>query len=388
MTIIFTSNNKIHEASRVVTFVFFINLVKIWFTYFFNLNHQIITGISFSFLALYLFLRFNFIKFDIYDKLFMNFLIIQFIATFYISIDSQSLEPIISAIYFLIRFYLFFMLIYIASIDPKKIIFSNIIYLTIYITFIHNIFIHPYFGNMVQLEIGGNIFSGNSFDIFRANGLIGGTVVDYATLLCACMIFFISRTMEAKIAFLFLFLMFNILMNFSRAALIPFILVSAFLIFPKRKEFRISFFISLIFLISIIIYLYNDLIIDLYKFAFEKSDSDRLSMWSNIFIDPIILIFGIGLGSNTGLLFDNIKISSDSFLLGVLLDSGLFGLIFFIIILIKKILNLNLSIKRKLLVSFLIFFPLFINSGFEKLMVAAFFGLSIGLTSNSKFNKI
>ena len=360
-----------------IVFVAVLNSLKIWLFYFLGIDHALVTAVSFTALGLGIFIRYGFGLLTGHVLVLINIVLVQLSYSFIASILKGDFSDFVAASYYFLRFFIFFSVVQFLS-NPcyrrKILVFFGVILI---ISFVHNVMVHPSLLDMSFLEVGGNIFSANNMGISRVNGLVGGTVIDYSCILCAIMVVLYSSEAFRYKQGLTVVLILNVLMNFSRAAIIPLCVI---LMFRKSAW---SGVIRFILLSGAIFVLFNDPIglltevISIYQDAFSGSDDLRVAQWSNSMENPLSLVFGNGAGQTTGLLLgDSRKVVSDSFLMGMIFDSGLLVTGYFCFV-VYNCIKTALNATNWYLFLFAFALPLAVNSGFEKMLVALVHGMAL-----------
>tara|TARA_B110000008_G_scaffold48979_1_gene47785 strand:- start:6539 stop:7432 length:894 start_codon:yes stop_codon:yes gene_type:complete len=262
------------------------------------------------------------------------------------------------------------------------------------VTLIYSILQYPlFFGNSIVSEYGGNSTSGNYFGIFRSNGGIGGTVIDYANFILAIgwVAFFAKfKNINLKRLFILLFLISSVFC-FSRSLFLCIIFISTVMIINFSNSRRL--FLSIIFIsFFIIAFSYNFIFLyEGYSSWSGNSDAYRVSQWKDLFVDFSYLDYLVGkeLGGNTGLFVtgERYKISGDGFITGFIYDAGLIGILLTLLILVQAILSMSVNLKVKICIFGSLILMLIINSGFEKLFIIFCYILAIGIVHGTNRNK-
>jgi hypothetical protein len=250
---------------------------------------------------------------------------------------------------------------------------------------------HPAAFNIMWIrEYGGNYTSGSALAIsfFRANGGIGGTVVDYANFLLAVtwVLLFVPFKNKVIQSSLLLLLFSAGLLCFSRSLFLAWLLIFLIHAFSFKNTIRTILTITIISTLLLLMMINIDTIFELYE-GFTRSDQKRLGSWSSLFSDFTIVEFGVGreLGGNTGLfliqsMWDSEgKISGDGFLTGFLYDAGAIMLLLFIGVIMYRVFLIKCDFRTKISIIVSLMVMTAINSGVEKLFIAATYILSIGI---------
>ena len=384
----------------VFSFVFITNALKPWIDFYTPIHYQIITLVQFVILLgfLTIFSKKFYKYIDVISFIFLSYILIKLFFISLIYIYDKNIELIISPIYVLLRSFLIVYLIRYVLDEKRDINFylnsKTIVFYYLIVTLIYSILQNPlFFANSIVSEYGGNSTSGNSFGIFRSNGGIGGTVIDYANFILAIgWIAFFAKfdNKNFKSFFIILFLISSILC-FSRSLFLCMMFMFTVMVINFSNINRII--LSIILILTFIgTFSYN--FIFLYEgYTNWSGDSDvyRVSQWKDLFENFSFFEFLIGkeLGGNTGLFVtpDRYKISGDGFITGFLYDAGLFGITLILLILTKAVFSISANIKTKICIIGSLILMLIINSGFEKLFVIFCYILAIGIVHGTNQDK-
>jgi len=385
----------------VFSFIFITNALKPWIDFYTPIHYQLITVTQFIILVgfLTIFSKKFYKTLDLIAFIFLSYISIKLFFESFLYIYENNILEISSPAYVLLRSFLIVYLFRSVLDNNKGINFYNsamkILFCYLIVTIIYSILQNPlFFANSIVSEYGGNSTSGNSFGIFRSNGGIGGTVIDYANFILAVgwvaffaqyrnknfkrlciLLFFISSIFcFSRSLFLCMIFMFTVMViNFSN---IKRILLSIFLIAASTIAFSYNF-----------IFLYEG-----YSGWSGNSDVYRLSQWQELFVDfsYLDLLVGKELGGNTGLFVtpDRYKISGDGFITGFIYDAGLLGIILTLLIIAKAIFSISVNIKVKICILGSLMLMLIINSGFEKLFIIFCYILAIGIVHGTNKHKM
>ena len=380
------------------TAVFFLNALKPWIDYVTPINYQFITAFQFVLLISFVtLLNKNFYKkIDIMSALLLTFIILKFFLQTILDLVEGDTASIISALYVVIRtFFIVYLFQMLFSPQRQNLEFFNTLRLILvsylFITVIYSLMQHPAAFNIMWIrEYGGNYTSGSALAIsfFRANGGIGGTVVDYANFLLAVtwVLLFVPFKNKVIQSSLLLLLFSAGLLCFSRSLFLAWLLIFLIHAFSFKNTIRAILTITIISTLLLLMMINIDTIFELYD-GFTRSDQKRLGSWSSLFSDFTIVEFGVGreLGGNTGLfliqsMWDSEgKISGDGFLTGFLYDAGAIMLLLFIGVIMYRVFLIKCDFRTKISIIVSLMVMTAINSGVEKLFIAATYILSIGI---------
>jgi hypothetical protein len=380
---------------RIFGLIFTLNILKPWLDYYASISHQVVTGFQFI-LLLFVVTLFN-NKF--YRKsTFLAFLVIVILAvklTLETSINVLKMDymSIASSLYFIIRVLLVIYMIQVLILSKRSLNFflslRSMLIGYFLVTVIYSSLQYPLFFDIDWIRYaGGNITSGNGAGMFRSNGGMGGTVIDYANFLLAIswVLFFTNfKKGHIKVMLYAIFSLASYLI-FSRSLFVALLLM--FMIHVLAPKNLKNFLLMTIFTFLIILLLiFNfESVVDFYYKVSGHSDLKRIQSWYDLFVNiSLIEIFtGVTLGGNTGLFSAGVnKISGDGFITGFTYDAGLVVLVMFLGIIIHRIylIPCNLKIRFSIIFSFLLM--LMINSGFEKLFVVMTYILAIFIVHSS-----
>lgn len=386
----------------VFSFIFVTNALKPWIDFYTPIHYQLITLTQFIILLGFLtILSKNFYKsIDLLSFIFLSYIFIKLFFESFLYLYNNDVAGIVSPVYVLLRSFLIVYLLRHVLDNTKEINFytslKSILFFYLVVTFIYSILQNPlFFGNSIVGEFGGNSTSGNYFGIFRSNGGIGGTVIDYANFILAIgwVAFFAQYNNKNFKRIFILFFLISSILCFSRALFLCMIFMSTVMVINFSNIRRILLSIFLI-LVSIIAFSYNFIFLyEGYSNWSGESDVYRISQWRDLFADFSILNFLVGkeLGGNTGLFVtaERYKISGDGFITGFIYDAGLFGIILTILILLKAIFSMSVNTRTKICIFGSLMLMLIINSGFEKLFVIFCYMLSIGIVhGTNRYNYV
>ena len=284
-----------------------------------------------------------------------------------------SLEQSITA---LINIYIFIFTLALFRSNDGKLIFNRFNNLLLFfLTYSLVISLNQHFAiayAFLFTDYGGNILSANHLDMVRANGGVGGTVIEYAFLLSIASLYTAHTWKYNDKRFYFIFVIgLSFLLSFSRSTGVSLILLLMYLVFYKAKIkllFRLFFLAAL--LITTISYYYYYSIDQVLIFNEEISgDSDhkriaQLEILENI--SEISLFFGKEFGKNIGYSGLGGKSVSDSYVLSLITDAGLVGLFLMMSIILLAYWNNKFSIIDYFFTVLLIFTVLLFNSGMSK----------------------
>ncbi len=371
-----------------VTVYFLLASFKPWLDIYLGIPHFLVTGfqISLCFIVILLFIHKE-LSLKVPLFIFMIYVLARLAAELaHVYYEGRPYEEMVGAIYSAVRFIMFGGLVLLVGQynnvkSARYLKYSLLAYFLL--TCFYSILQHPMLGNSLLLQTaGGNVVSSNSLGFFRANGGVGGTVIAYANFLLAISwVIFYSEFANKKFhLFLKLCLLLSLYLCFSRSVftgLLAMYLIS--IVYDKNLK---AAFIMAIITLGIFYYQQTEVILNNYSMMVSYSDANRTEAWVNMFegVNMLDLLMGSQVGQNTGLFLGDLEknYSGDSFLLGTLNDFGLIGVILFVFVFTKFVFSfvgLKKSTKFGIFVSFIL--VLFINSGFEKLLVMLSYFLAI-----------
>ena len=387
-----TDKDFISTLFLVFCFIFLSNALKPWIDFYTPLHYQIITLTQFVILIgfLTIFAKSFYKSIDLASFIFLAYITIKFLFQVFIYFSNGNLSGAISPFYVLLRsFLIVYMIRAVMEINRNENFYNQsykILFLYLIITFVYSILQNPlFFANTIVSEYGGNSTSGNAFGIFRSNGGIGGTVIDYANFLLAISwvaFFSVFKNKNYQKLLILIFLISSIFC-FSRSLFLCMAFMFTIIAIDFSNLKRIFLSIVLITAFSIF-FLYNFLFLyEGYLNWSGSSDIYRLSQWQDLFKDFILIEYLVGkeLGGNTGLFVtpERFKISGDGFITGFVYDAGIIGIFLTLLVLSRAILNMSVSFKVKICIFGSLFLMLIINSGFEKLFIIFCYILSLGI---------
>jgi len=374
--------------------IFILNALRPWLDFLLPINNQLITAVQFLILLLFItVLDTNFYKkTHIPSALLLVSISIIFIIQALFLVLIGDVMGVISGLYVLLRTFLLVYLfqILLTSRREKEIFISAQHYFVVYflITFFYCMLQHPQILNVAILrEYGSNFTSANPLVTFRANGGIGGTVVDYANFLLAFswILFFSHFKKKSTKNWLLIIFAITSFIAFSRALYLSlfFILVVHLISFKNIKRATLSF---LLIIVPALLFIFNfEIIMEFYS-GFNASDSQRLESWLLLFKNFTLLefILGTGIGGNTGLfLSGESKISGDGFVTGFTYDAGILTFLLLFSVIASRVLSIRSNWRVKISIIGSMLLMLIINSGFEKLFIVFSYVLSIAIVYGS-----
>tara|TARA_B100002052_G_C15852987_1_gene586031 strand:+ start:555 stop:1778 length:1224 start_codon:yes stop_codon:yes gene_type:complete len=381
--------------------ILLLNALRPWLDFLLPINNQLITAVQFLILLLFItVLDSNFYKkTHIPSALLLLSISIIFIIQALFQFFTGDVMGLISGLYVLLRTFLLVYLfqILLTSRRDKQTFISAQNYLVAYflITFFYCMLQHPQILNVgILREYGSNFTSANPLVTFRANGGIGGTVVDYANFLLAFSWILFFSHFKSKSVRNWLLLIFAItsFLAFSRALYLSlfFILFVHVISFKNIKRTILSF---MIIVVPLFLFIINFETIQEFYSDFNASDSQRLESWLLLFKNFTLLEFivGTGIGGNTGLfLAGEGKISGDGFVTGFTYDAGILTFLLLFSVIISRVLSIRSNWRVKVSIIGSMFLMLVINSGFEKLFIVFSYVLSIAIVygSNNYFTEV
>tara|TARA_B110000003_G_scaffold52928_1_gene52606 strand:- start:6539 stop:7774 length:1236 start_codon:yes stop_codon:yes gene_type:complete len=395
-----TKNSNRNFLIFVFSFIFVTNALKPWIDFYTPIHYQLITLTQFVILLGFLtILSKKFYKsIDLLSFIFLSYIFIKLFFESFLYIYTNDITGLVSPIYVLLRSFLIVYLIRHLINNTQEVNFYHnlklLLFFYLIVTLIYSILQYPlFFGNSIVSEYGGNSTSGNYFGIFRSNGGIGGTVIDYANFILAIgwVAFFAKfKNINLKRLFILLFLISSVFC-FSRSLFLCIIFISTVMIINFSNSRRL--FLSIIFIsFFIIAFSYNFIFLyEGYSSWSGNSDAYRVSQWKDLFVDFSYLDYLVGkeLGGNTGLFVtgERYKISGDGFITGFIYDAGLIGILLTLLILVQAILSMSVNLKVKICIFGSLILMLIINSGFEKLFIIFCYILAIGIVHGTNRNK-
>lgn len=397
-----TNKDFTNTLFLVFCFIFLSNALKPWIDFYTPIHYQIITLTQFIVLLgfLTIFAKSFYKSIDLASFIFLAYITIKLLFQIFIYFYNGNLAGVVSPFYVLLRsFLIVYMVRAVMQIDKKENFYNKcykIFFLYLIVTFVYSILQNPLFiNNPIVSEYGGNSTSGNAFGIFRSNGGIGGTVIDYANFLLAIswVAFFSAFKNKNFQKFLILIFLISSIFCFSRSLFLCMVFMFTVLAINFSNIKRIFLSILLITTFSIF-FLYNFLFLyEGYLNWSGNSDVYRLSQWQDLFKDFTLIEYLVGkeLGGNTGLFVtpERFKISGDGFVTGFVYDAGIIGISLTLLVLFKAIFNMSVSFKVKICIFGSLILMLVINSGFEKLFIIFCYILSLGIVhGTNKYKKI
>ena len=360
---------------------FLLNGLKPWIDIYFGISNQLVTGLQLILcLSILQILTLKKFRLSIFLSFFLIFIFSRYFSELLILFAEDASAPsFVSASFSALRFYMFVLLLLLLGRlenNSKVVIIRKIFIAYFILTMIYSIMQHPYLLDISFLRTaGGNIVSGNHLGILRMNGGIGGTVISYSNFLLAVSWVLFYCKFDKSFTYKCLLLCFGIstILCFSRSLFIC-LLVMFFvdLIMKKRLKTLMLLTISLClatFMLDGIL----TMIIDGYKLMVGESDVGRISGWISMFgnSSSLEILMGSNVGGNTGLFTGGLtKVSGDGFIMGTINDFGIIGVITFYCLFVYsvfKLPNISPSVGISIVLTFMIM--LFVNSGFEKLIV-------------------
>ena len=252
---------------------------------------------------------------------------------------------------------------------------------------------------------GGNINSGRllmgGILVPRVNAGIGGTVMDYACtlILLGYINLFLKQKKATKIINTIL-LSVLVVTSFSRIVLISvsFILLSWIILFLRSRQKLERFVIILFVIVSLILVIMfaENLLFSFFEDLFTSTQEEvRISSWLMSFNTSSLLIGG-DLGRNTGFPVDQVKVVGDGLFFGIFYDTGIIGLILYILLIFEPLMKIARESKREnrwfiYIVILNVVIMNIVNSGFNYHINAVFYFflvLSIKQFTSSQYTHI
>jgi len=235
----------------------------------------------------------------------------------------------------------------------------------------------------------------------RVNAGIGGTVIDFACtlILLGYINLFLKQKKATKIINTIL-LSVLVVTSFSRIVLISvsFILLSWIILFLRSRQKLERFVIILFVIVSLILVIMfpENLLFSFFEDLFTSTQEEvRISSWLMSFNTSSLLIGG-DLGRNTGFPVDQVKVVGDGLFFGIFYDTGIIGLILYILLIFEPLMKIARESKREnrwfiYIVILNVVIMNIVNSGFNYHINAVFYFflvLSIKQFTSSQYTHI
>ena len=350
--------------------VIFFNISKPFADYFFGISPPFVTIFQIIVIVIYFSTFFKYLSFNLIMQLALTYFSLLALINFaYREVSLvQSITGLFNVYTIIFTFALF------KSNDGKLIFnrFNNLV--LFFLTYSLLISLNQHFEIAFAFlfnNYGGNIVSGNQLGMFRANGGVGGTVIEYAFLLSIACIYTAHtwKYNDKKLYFIFVIGL-SFFLSFSRSTGVSLFLLLMYLFFFKANVnllFRIL--VLAVMIVSLILYYPSiEQVLIFNEEVSGTSDLKRITQWDILenFSD-MSLFFGAEFGENIGYSgLDGTKSVSDGYILAIIADAGFTGLFLIMSFILLAYRNNQFSIIDYFFTVLLIFILLFINSGMSK----------------------